>query len=168
MANKNGIRLFIDYMEHKNLVKKYERTIIIFLSIFLSISLLIIIGLTQYDVYDGYFKQRNFYLIDGAYLCYYINLTDIDCIMTPLSVIILIIFTFLYKRRSCCLNKCTWRNIGLPMITSLWNKTDRTCTGLVYARIAFEVFRLFQNLFTGNSNNTGISNKKIEIKVFMK
>jgi hypothetical protein len=30
------------------------------------------------------------------------------------------------------------------MIISLWNKTERAMTGLVYARIAFDIFRAFK------------------------
>jgi hypothetical protein len=165
MVLARGIEQFSDYLNRKNIYKAYERNVILLTSLLLSISLLITIGLLQYEVYDSYFKQRYDYMIETSYLCYYINLTDIDCVMTPLSLLLIITFIFIYQRRSCCLNRCSWKNIGVPMITSLWNKTDRANTAVVYARIAFEVFRLFQNLFQGNSNNTG---KKMHIFIDLK
>ena len=138
-----------DYMNLKNKygLKKHEYLIILCLSILLTISLLITIVLIQYDTYDSHLKKRFSYLETGDTLCKYVDSSDTDVVMTPFAGFLLIVFTLFYKRRSCCLNRCKWKNIGLPIIIGVWTKKNRMLSALVFARIAFDVFRLFQNLF---------------------
>ena len=158
MKKKSGIEELNDFFDRKTPYGKYEGIVVFFLALLLSVALLVSVAIIQFDVYDSYFKQRYFYLIEGYIGCFYLDYSDVNLVMTPLSAFLLIIFMFLYKRRQLCTNKCNnWRNIGLPMITSLWNKTDRTKTGLVYGRIAYEVFLLIQNIAQGNPNNTGFT-----------
>lgn len=143
---------FHDYIKIKNPYGKNEGKIVFFLSLIISVALLIAIGLLQFDEYDSYLKQRNSYLLYTGILCYAVDIGGFDIITTPLAVIIIIIFIILYKRRSLCIKRCGWKNFGLPMIVSVWNKTDRTYTSFVYGRIAFEVFRIVEGLIAKRPN----------------
>ena len=102
----NGSSQLNDYNLRKKPFLRHERTVVILLSILLAISCLIVIFLIQYDVYDAYFKQRYNYMISGVSICYYVNVSDINLIMTPFAAFLLIIFTILYKRRVLCVNVC--------------------------------------------------------------
>ena len=123
----------------------------------LAIALTITVALFQYEAYDSYFKARYSYLNAGLNPCNQIDYDDIDYIMIPFAAILIIIFIFLYKRRSFCVKKFKFRNIGLPMVISLFNKTDRSKTALVYARIAFEVFLLIQGITQGTKQLPSIA-----------
>jgi hypothetical protein len=73
-------------------------------------------------------------------------------VSTPLAAFLLIIFIIIYKRRVFLKNKFKYRNIGLPMTVSLWNKTDRLYSGLVFGLLAFTVFGVVKNSFLGKKN----------------
>jgi hypothetical protein len=155
MVSKIGVDQLNEQMKKKYIYKQRERNVMMCLSLILTVSLLIAIGLIQYDTYDSHVKKRTSYLEHGSTLCEYVNSNENDFIMTPIAAILLIIFVLLYERRSCCLNKCNWKHIGLPMIISLWNKTERAMTGLVYARIAFDIFRAFQTFLDKQETEIG-------------
>ena len=59
----------------------------------------------------------------------------------------------MYKRREFLVKKYQFRNIGLPMIVSGWNKTDRFNTSMVYGYMAFSVFAI---IYPGLSNTSEI------------
>jgi hypothetical protein len=148
---------FKDYIKLKNPYGKNEGKIILFISLMFSIALLITIALLQFDEYDSYLKLRKSYLFYTGIVCYAVDIGGFDIITTPLAVVIIIIFVFIYKRRSLCVKKCSWRNFGLPMIVSVWNKSDRIYTSFVYGRIAYEVFRIVQGLIGQRANSFKIS-----------
>jgi hypothetical protein len=149
----HGVDHLNDHIIRKNPYGKHEGIFVFLCSLFLSIAVLITIGILQYDVYDALLKIRLSYIKDGAGMCVAVDFHNFDILTTPFAAFLLIIFIFLYKRRVLCVNKCSWKHIGLPMIVSLWNKTDRTLTGIVYGRIAYEVFRIVQNLFQPDSSS---------------
>jgi hypothetical protein len=119
--------------------------------------LTITVALLQYDTYDSFLKSRYSYLDAGLIPCNVIDYDDIDYVMIPFAALLIITFIIIYKRRSFCVKKCKFKRIGLPMIISLWNKTDRSKTALVYARIAFEVFLLIQGITQGTKQLPSIS-----------
>lgn len=43
-----------------------------------------------------------------------------------------------------------YRNFGLPVISSNWNKNDRFNSSFIYGIIAYQVFTLVQNNLSGN------------------
>jgi hypothetical protein len=90
--------------------------------------------------------MRYSYLTKIIEPCSNIEASGLNVITTSISAFLIIIFTILYKRRSCCLNKFKCSNFGLPMIISLWNKTERIHSALIYARIAFELYILLAGL----------------------
>lgn len=154
---RGGVDDLNDHLMRKKPYGKYEEIIVSLLAVLLTISLITVVALVQYETYDSYFKSRNSYLVAEYTPCEIVDYGDINYIMTPIAVGLIIIFIILYKRRSCCLAKCKCSQFGLPMITSLWNKTDRSKTAFVYARIAFEVFLLIQGLFQGTKVLPSIS-----------
>jgi hypothetical protein len=154
MVSIIGFDQLNEQMKKKYIYKQRERNVMICLSILLTVSLLISIGLIQYDTYDSHVKKRTSYLEHGSTFCENVNSNENNFIMTPIAAILLIIFVLLYERRSCCLNKCNWKH-WKPMIISLWNKTERAMTGLVYARIAFDIFRAFQTFLDKQETEIG-------------
>jgi hypothetical protein len=79
-----------------------------------------------------------------------------DVYKVPFAFLLLAIFVILHKRRSFCINNCSWKNIGLPMTTSLWKKSDRMYSSLVYCIISFQVFKIIENKIVDSSKPFGL------------
>ena len=150
-------KIFSNQSDNLHLFGKYEGIIVAVLGIFVSIALLAVIGILQYDVYDSFLKIKNTYILYSGIVCFAVDIGGIDIVTTPVAFLLIIIFTIIYKRRSFCINRCSWKNLGLPSIVSLWKKTDRTYTAFVYGRIAYEVFRIIQGLITKPINSYKIT-----------
>ena len=78
----------------------------------------------QYDEYFAYVNQRYDYINQSEAFCNIIQFSEIDVISTPISFLLIIIYILIYKRRVFLRNKFKYRNIGLPMIVSVWNKVN--------------------------------------------
>jgi len=130
----------------------YRSKIVFLISIILSIAAIVLVGILQYDEYFAYINQRYDYINSTRNLCDRVDVSNIDMVSTPLAAFLLIIFIIIYKRRVFLKNKFKYRNIGLPMTVSLWNKTDRLYSGLVFGLLAFTVFGVVKNSFLGKKN----------------
>ncbi len=134
-------------------IKPYLLTIIPIIITAASITLIIWL---QYDSYNS-FINGNFTNVndknDG--LCFekdnYINI-----ISTPIAIFLILIYLFLFKRRSFLINKFKYKKIGLPMIVSCWNKENRLFSSFIYGLIALNVFEILLNTLQGKSNSSKI------------
>jgi hypothetical protein len=103
---------------------KFRIKSIFLISCFLAISVIIIICLLQYDEYFAYINLRRSYINKTKAFCNLIEFSEIDVISTPISFLLIIMYILIYKRRVFLRNKFKYRNIGLPMIVSVWNKVN--------------------------------------------
>lgn len=141
-----------EFFRKRNLYGKNEKIIVFFSSLLLSILMLLSIALVQNNEYNQYIKSKNSSSPrENSNICK--TLVHYDVIRTPISSIILLVFIIMHKRRSFLISICDWKNIGLPMIVSVWKKSDRAYTSLVYGTIAYQVFQLFESLIEETSAN---------------
>jgi hypothetical protein len=80
-------------------------------------------------------------------LCESIQISSIDIISTPIAGALIIFYIVLYKRRVFLRHKFRYRNVGVPMIVSCWNKRDRFLASFTYGLIAFNIYNLFRSAF---------------------
>lgn len=134
--------------------------LVFFLSSFLCISAVLTIGLLQYDEYFAFINDRNDYIQNTKSLCKKIDISNIDIIATPIAGFLVILYIFIYKRRVFLRDKFRYRNFGIPMMVSLWNKTDRLFSAFTYGLIAFNVFGIVKGSLDGTNTLKNISTIK--------
>ena len=117
-------RIITDHYKFKKLERKFKVKSIFFISCLLAISVVVIICVLQYDEYYANINQRYDYINQSEAFCNIIQFSEIDVISTPISFLLIIIYILIYKRRVFLRNKFKYRNIGLPMIVSVWNKVN--------------------------------------------
>jgi hypothetical protein len=140
------------YKNNNSRIKPYLLTII---SLIITVSSIILIIFLQYDNYysliNGNFTIAGQNQNEG--LCFekdnYINI-----ISTPIAIFLVIFYLFIFKRRSFLVNKFKYRNFGLPMIVSAWNKENRLFSSFIYGLIALNVFEILNNTLQGKSNSS--------------
>jgi hypothetical protein len=134
----------IIYQHHRRrkLEKKYLNLILFLISIVLSIGTILVISLVNYDEVFAVKNDRLDYLNTTHSLCDNITYGVIDLISTPLAALILIFYIILYKRRVLLRNKFKYRNVGLPMIVTNWNKWNKFYTSMVYGLMALNIFEI--------------------------
>jgi len=150
----------IIYQRHRRrkLEKKYHTLILFFISILLSIGTIFIISLVNYDEVIAVKNDRMDYLNTTHSLCDNITYGVIDLISTPIAAALLVLYIILYKRRVFLRDKFKYRNIGLPMIVTIWNKWNKFYTSMVYGLIALNVFEIFLSTISTNGRaNTDIA-----------
>ena len=76
------------------------------------------------SAYYANINQRYDYINQSEAFCNIIQFSEIDVISTPISFLLIIMYILIYKRRVFLRNKFKYRNIGLPMIVSVWNKVN--------------------------------------------
>ena len=137
----------------RRLLEGKLRTILIFfLSVLLSVSAIASISILQYDEYFAFVNDRSDYINATKSFCSAVNISNIDVVSTPIAAVLLLVFIVLYKRRVFLRDRFKFRNIGLPMIIPIWNKTDRLYSGFTYGTIAFNIFNVVRNYLSSNSN----------------
>ena len=139
-------------IEQKNSPKSYKTSIIlIILSLILSLASIISISVLQYSNYQALIANNTNFINKTESFCF-LRSNYIDFVSTPISLVLILIYIFLFKRRIFLRNKFRYRNIGLPMIVSCFNKTERLYTCLVYGLISLNVFEIIKSTLEGNSN----------------
>ena len=135
--------------------KKLEgstRTFLIFLlSIVLSVGAITSISLLQYDEYFAYVNDRNDYIDSSQVYCKKISYADIDILSTSIAGALILLYVLLYKRRIFLRNRFRYRNVGIPMMISMWKKDDRFYSAITYGTIAFNVFNIVRNSVSSSS-----------------
>ena len=69
---------------------------------------------------------------------------------------VLVLFVIMYKRRVFLRGKFKYRNIGLPMITSMWNKSNRFYTAVTFGLIAYNIYNIVMSVFNAGSSQSDI------------
>jgi hypothetical protein len=112
------------YENHRKQVLEGKiRTKLVFIpSVLLAASLIVIICFLNYDEYFAYINQRDDYVNSANDICGSLRFKKIDIISTPIASFLLILYALIYRRRIFLRNSFKYRNFGLPMIVSLWNK----------------------------------------------
>lgn len=134
--------------------------LVFFLSTFLAISAITTIGLLQYDEFIAYINDRHDYIERTKFFCNQIEFSNIDLVATPIAVFLVLLYILIYKRRVFLRNKFRYRNIGVPMMVSCWNKTDRMFSAFTYGLIAFNVFGIVKDSLNGSDSFKKISSTK--------
>lgn len=106
----------------KNLEGDLRIKLIFLISCLLSVGSIIVICMLQYDAYFAYINQRFDYIENMAVFCEESKFYNIDLISTPIAAALLLLYIAIYRRRVFLVKKFKFRNIGVPMIVSCWNK----------------------------------------------
>jgi Na+/melibiose symporter-like transporter len=114
--------IIVDHYRFKKLEGKFRIKSIFLISCLLAIFVVVIICMLQYDEYSAYVNQRYDYINQTEKHCNATKLSSIDIISTPIAAFLLILYIIIYKRRRFLKNKFKYRNIGIPMTVSVWNK----------------------------------------------
>ena len=128
-------------------------------SILLAICTTFLIIFINYDQVDAVLNLRTDYLESENSSCNKITYGVIDLISTPVAVAVLVLFIIMYKRRVFLRKKFKYRNIGLPMITTTWNKSNRFYTAVTYGLIAYNIYEIVLSVL-----NAGASQSDVDIK----
>lgn len=122
------------------------------LSMIFSLSAIGSIGILQFDEYFAFINDRTSYIQSSKGFCRSINLANINIISTTIAGVLLIFYVVLYKRRVFLRDKFKYRNFGLPMMTSMWSKKDRSLYCITYGLIAFNIFTVVRDNLLDNNN----------------
>ena len=123
--------------EHDRLKKiegKHRVKIIFGISCLLAVSTVIAICMLYYDAYDAKINQRFDYFNNTNSFCDASQFSEIDLISTPIAACLIILYIIIYKRRVFLRNDFKYRNIGLPMVVSCWNKVNKSIYDDYFAR----------------------------------
>ena len=157
---KNTCKIIYESHRRLKLEKKYFKSIKFFISILTSIGTVLIIYFVNYDEELAAKSQRIAYLDVTHSLCANISYGVIDLISTPVAASLLILYIILYKRRVFLREKYKYRNIGLPMITTIWNKSFRFDSAMVYGLIALNIVEIISSTLINNQADNNISSAK--------
>ena len=100
---------------------RIQNRIVYFVSLLLAATSIVIIYLLQYDEYFVYINQT-YDKNQTKRFCDSSKAYQIDLISTPIAAALILFYILIYKRRVFLRNKFKYKNIGLPMIVSCWNK----------------------------------------------
>ena len=117
----------IIYDNHIQHLKHHKRgklnpAIIATVSILLTITTILTIFFLQYTKYTDYINKT--YGNKTNWLCYTSQISTIDIISTPISLLLIVFYVVIYKRRVFMREKFAFRNFGIPMICSPWRKVN--------------------------------------------
>lgn len=157
---KNTCKIIYESHRRLTLVKNYFNLIIFSVSIVLSIGTILIISFVNFDEAFAAKNQRFAYLEATHSFCENISYGVIDLVSTPLAASLLIFYIVLYKRRVFLRGKCKYRNIGLPMIITIWNKSYRFNSAMVYGLIALNIVEIIASTINKSQADIQISNVK--------
>ena len=92
------------------------------ISILLALGFVLAVFFIQFDEFTANLNDRDDYVKKAKSFCETSQFADIDIISTPIAASLIILYILIYRRRVFLRNKYKYRNIGLPMIVSCWNK----------------------------------------------
>ncbi len=145
----------------KKLEENSIKTINLLITSILAMASILTISLFQYEEYLKTINQNNVSNTSVNIVlenCKMIKIANIDIISSSISFSITLTFIMFSKRLSFMRSRFRYRNIGLPAISSSWNKNDRFNSCLIYGIIAYQVFSLVQNSLSGNHNYEKLMN----------
>jgi hypothetical protein len=135
------------------LEKNYLKLIRFLISLVLSIGTIVLISLVNYDVVNAVKNNQTKYLDSVQETCNKITYGVIDLITTPVSIALTVFYVIIYKRRIFLVNNFKYKNIGLPMITTIWNKSFRFNSAMVYGLMAQTVVEIVASDGSNKADN---------------
>lgn len=138
----------------RHLNEKIRNKLTFTLSALLAIATIAVIAICQYNEYKAFIEDHFHYINSTKSFCNRFNDAQSTVITTPIAVNLLILYVLLYKRRIFRRDKYKYRNVGLPMIVSCWNKNDRLFPASTYGLIAFSVFNIVRYSIDGTNEET--------------
>ncbi|CAF0809485.1 unnamed protein product [Brachionus calyciflorus] len=102
---------------------------------------LTLVGIQQTETTNLILDNKNETLDDYANFCNILDYSNLNLISHPFSALLILVYMFLFWRRSCCL-RCLFARPGPPMIIHPFKKTNRLFTAVVYGAISFEVTQI--------------------------
>jgi hypothetical protein len=139
------------------------------------------VGILQYINYDIYLENikevnvvtNSTYAIEdvikfvaggliGQTICNTLNYWNFDIVPTSIAIGLMLIYTIMSKRRSLLTRQLGCRYLGLPNVISVWAKTDRFYTSIIYGRIAYEIFEILIGRVSGNDGPIFYFDTKID------
>jgi hypothetical protein len=152
--------IIYEYYRRGKLRKTYFNSMIFFISILMSIGTIVIISFVNYDEAFAAKNHRNDYLESSHSACKKNSYGLINLISAPVAIALLIFYIVLYKRRVFLREKYKYKNIGLPMILSVWNKSLRFNTAMVYGLISFRIVEIISSTLLKSQADVDIENAK--------
>ena len=149
-ALSSTCELIYELNRRKRLEKQYIDWALLGISIVLAVATILIISFANYDQVTAVVNQRFEYLNNTVSSCNALSYGVINIIPTSIGIFLIIIYIVVYKRRSFLKDKFKYNNFGLPMIVSVWNKTQRFYTSFVYGLIALQIFTMILSTLYGN------------------
>jgi hypothetical protein len=136
----------------REIEKKIRSKIVYMVAMLFAIVAPVIIGVLQYNLFLDAAKlasqnSSQNSINHSKYLCNKLSIKQVDLLPVPIAAALVILYILLYKRRVFLRNRFRYRNVGVPMIVSCWNKTDRLFSSYTYGLIAFSVFIIAKNSF---------------------
>ena len=150
---KETCEVIYERYRRNKLEKNYLKLIRFLLSLVLSIGTIVLISLVNYDVVSAVKNNQTKYLDSVQETCNKITYGVIDLISTPVSIALLIFYVIIYKRRVFLVKNFKYKNIGLPMITTIWNKSFRFNSAMVYGLMAQTVVEIVGSDGTNKADN---------------
>ena len=84
-------------------------------------------------------------------ICDIVDFSTFSIVSHPLAFLLIILYMFLFWRRSCCIN-CLFRRPAAPMIISPYKKNNRFYSAVIYGIIAFDVMEIVQSAISKTSS----------------
>jgi hypothetical protein len=109
-------------------------------AIMLAISMAVV-GTLQYQMILVYEANTTTLIDSNTNICFWIDLHGFNIIATPMAVVLVLFYMFMFWRRSCCLT-CLFRRPAPPMIIAPFKKDDRFMSACVYGIMAHQVMNI--------------------------
>ena len=152
LSQKDTCNIIYEHYRRKKLEKKRLRIIQATIACILSLGTILLIAFVNYDQSIALKHGRYAYLDTEIKPCANITYGMIDLISTPIAIALLTFYVFISKRRVFLKENVLNGRIGLPMITTTWNKSNRFYTALVYGLIAHNIYEIVLSALNGGSS----------------
>jgi hypothetical protein len=137
----------------KTLEGNKRQSFVLLASTLLAIGTFVSITFMQFDNYIAYQSDRYEYINSTLSFCHVFDIVvNVQVISTSIAIALIIFYVILFKRRVFLRYRFKYRNVGLPMIVSCWNKNERLFSSFIYGLIALNVFEILYNSISGQSN----------------
>jgi hypothetical protein len=143
--------LELDLERHNKRYKPSKKKLIILIFTLILLSgCIVAISLLQNNTIDLYLDEDTEKIESNSALCRLVDFSNFNIISHPFAGFLILIYLFLFWRRSCCL-KCFIRRPGPPMIIHPFKKSERFMSACVYGIIAFEVMQIVNSAISKTS-----------------
>ena len=148
---------------YSNKTPPFRQRILFLISTLFSFLSIFLIGKIQVDNFNALVNNRTLNLNETLPICQAININNVNYFSVALAFLLILLYVTMYKRRVFLIKLCRFRNMGLPMIVSCWNKTDRLYTSLTYGVIAFNIYAILRDSELVQNNNSKSDLKSIDV-----